>query len=125
MNLKTILSRRKAAKQAKAQATANKKAFKEATEILAAMKTLVDKGAIVFDRKERSVSILMEVFWHGKTDPWKQNFAKNLKLFMDIASEKENTDPITIYALNIENSSKEAVLARYLPETGNLFDLSK
>jgi len=97
-----------------------KKAFKEALSIVAAVKKMVDAGAIIFDRETRRVDIVQEIFWQNKTEAWRTNFCQNIKLFMDITQEEENQTPITIHRIDIDKKQIANQIATYNPSTATI-----
>lgn len=99
----------------------NKKAFNEAITIVSAVKKMVDAGAIIFDRKERRVGVVTEIFWEGKSEEWRTNFCGNLHLFIDIQRDQEKYGPnlqsIHIHRINIDKKQISDKIATYYPNT--------
>lgn len=99
----------------------NKKAFTEAISIIGAVKKMVDVGALVFDRKDRRVGIVTEMFWEGRSEEWRTNFCQNLHLFMDIQRDAvkygENLKAIQIHRIDIDKKQISEKIATYYPNS--------
>jgi hypothetical protein len=106
------------------KSTPDKKALDQALEIIKNIKTLIEFGALKFDREKRQVWIVKETFWDSKDDTWKANFCQNLKMYMDITWNADkhgpNLNPIHIYSIDIDTKTRKDYITTYLPDTKSL-----
>lgn len=92
-----------------------KKTLDKTLALIQSIKTLQDKGALHIDREKREVHLVREIFWNGKDDTWKNNFAYNLSVLMDVKEEKPKMLPIGIYSIDLDSKQKGDYLTTFFP----------
>lgn len=102
----------------------DKKALKQALEIISSIQKLIEFKALYFDRKRREVWLVREIFWDQKDDNWKANFCKNLKMYVDInwdeVNRGKNLNPIDIFSIDLDTKQKKDYIISYFPDTGKI-----
>lgn len=93
-----------------------KKTLDKTLAIIQSIKTLQDKGGLHIDRSKREICLIREIFWDKKNEIWRNNFAYNLSVFMDVMEEKPKMLPIQIFAIDLDNKAKGPYLTTFFPD---------
>lgn len=93
-----------------------KKTLDKTLAIIQSIKTLQDKGALHIDRSTREICLIREIFWDTKDATWRNNFAYNLSVFMDVMQDQPSMLPIQIFAIDLDNKKKGPYLTTFFPD---------
>ena len=108
-------SRRKAENKAFKQAQKIKKT--QAFEIVNAIKTLRDQGAIKINYNTYEVQLLRKLMWDDRGEDWQKNFTSRLHAYLDGITGKDpdapDYKPIT---LTISDLTTRDLLTTFKPE---------